>query len=263
MIAGLKKGSGFVSTIGHQHSLLVPSQMYVQLAKDEYLHLPLPDKIIATGPKAVDALQKAMHLPDHRILSGCALRGFLPATNKLSEWSKNLNVLVALNTVPDAVGLIRFLNDANSCEAPLDSSIQIKLRFHPLFSCGVVSQFVDVPSSGPFVENACTSLTEALHWSTVVIYSGSTVGLEAMFRFGKPVVYVDLDSLILRDPLSHMTKLKHTVRKPDDLMGAIGIAVGYYSGFGDDDRQVGIGQAMEYFSPPDSAGLNRFLGHIH
>jgi len=80
-------------------------------------------------------------------------------------------------------------------------------------------ELISQPKYGVKVEKD-VSIKESLKWADVLLYTSSTVSLEAL-SLGIPVIYLELGELLKPDPLFGYDGLKWAVSDPDNLLATI------------------------------------------
>ena len=198
LIMGLKSVSPLIRIVGYQHSSLTLGHTNLILIEEESEVVPLPDAVLTTGDVTKDWLESAGNFPDGIFNTGCALRQSNRTEPLIKKKSKKIkNVLLVL-----ATSLQEYVNSLLLIESAFSdrTDLNVQIRPHPsLWRLASATDIIAMEEPWFFSENI-GPLEQALEWADVVLYSSSTVGIEALF-LGIPVVYVDLGGFVDTDPL--------------------------------------------------------------
>jgi hypothetical protein len=105
------------------------------------------------------------------------------------------------------------------------------------------------------------TLEDALDWADVVLYTSSTVGLEAVAK-GIPAIYLDLGTFLDTDPMFAWNKLKWSVQEPAELATTIA-SIGAIPADEFVSRQKqGQEYAVSYLRPLTEETLRPFWGDL-
>ena len=260
-LRGIKEANPTAPTIGFQHSLLVPLFLPTRLARGEWRDVQLPEKIFTTGDLALECMAEKGHYPRELMKTGCMLRQRSgPAYNPArAPKTSGINVLVTLNTVPDAVGILRFLQ--RSCIGP-GAVAKITLRFHPLFGPEMIRPLVTMPENDFVHIDAETSIEKSAAQSDVVLYCGSTAAVECLLLRGTPLIYLAINDIAEYDVLESMTTLKRSVEEPTALAQIIlelaSLSTDQYAA-----ESKGAKTYLDgYFKPANTRILDEFIENI-
>ena len=132
----------------------------------------------------------------------------------------------------------------------------VRIRPHPLIPLqpAIDRAYLAHPD---FYSPSTGALADDLQWADAVLYSSSTVGLEAVL-LGIPSVYLDVDSLLKTDPMFGWADFKWSATGPMELIAALD-KIGRLS-----DEQFknlqkkGIEYATGYLSPITESALEAF-----
>ncbi|EQC43298.1 hypothetical protein [Bacteriovorax sp. Seq25_V] len=204
LLAGINKSAKHIKKIGYQHNVIPLASSNMFFGDEELSLSPKPDKILTTGPITANILKKYSAFNNQNIPT-CALRykdlyQLTPVVNK----SKNL--LIALEGVLQASS---FLNHFGK---QLDQLVDwnIIIRCHPALPFNQLKKSVTInfEKYSNVKISINKSLFEDLNSSFVVMYWGSTVGLEALM-LSKPVINIQFTETNY-DPLFELHSLKKT-----------------------------------------------------
>ena len=257
ILTALKKSGKDVRTIGFLHSVVQMKHLNYFMGKDEIKYIPCPDRIVTTGKSTKDLLEKHGNYLSNTLYEGCALR-----QNKLFDIHQKQNIikrekkskkvcLIALKgELAEDLRLIDFtkilVNDFN-----------IVIKAHPLSSLGKIIHLSQITKYSNVELFSRKSLIKLFNKSDFVIYSSSTVCIEALL-FGLPVIFVDLGEFLNPDPLFDFNLFKWIVKSPEKLLKTIGsiesIPDDKYLRF----QKEASSYAHYYFSPVKEERLKAF-----
>lgn len=206
-------------TIGFLHCAVLPSHLKNYIAPEERDIRPGPDKIVCTGEAARNVfLSLGAHHPAD-VLSGCDLRGTLPAPpNQIHHPARPIKkVLAVLEGLPSMVGFLEFLVEIAINQPEIDFHV----REHPALPIDKLLNSSDLKNAFEehLVKSTEPDLTKAMSQSDIVMYQGTTASLSAAYM-GIPILkYVSGDPLE-DDPLFQSRHLKRTVKAVEDFKNA-------------------------------------------
>lgn len=148
---------------------------------------------------------------------GCALRQEYLSNLKPFKRRRFNKILVPLTMVIDeSIAIMTFVYNSKISE----TGIKVIIRSHPLLSLESFKRNLDFRIPDNCIIDNKKSLNEELSTTDIVVYTWSTVGVEAL-RIGLPVIYLDILKPMYVDPLFECPYLKRTVTRPDQLLPAI------------------------------------------
>lgn len=211
-LLALRKHLPSVKCIGYQHSVVPLASINLLLGKHESLYAPNPNEIITTGEVTKNLLSS---WPHNRLnyYAGVALRyQYLYKLEQKSEKCER-RLLVVLEGVSQVVEMVNYVN----AQAESMSGWDILIRAHPALPLKDLANLnqsifkkLNIKISGSHSTN------DDITHSSVVMYWGSTVGVEALM-FGKPLIHFDVQGPCNYDPLLLFNDLKWCVKKSDSL----------------------------------------------
>jgi hypothetical protein len=258
-IMALRKYSPNTVILGYQHAPITPSHLCLALKGKEREIVPLPDKIVTSGGVNRDLLIKYGGYEREKVVIGCALKqSHLFVTPKRRAWSNNIrHILVGLEGVLESVELMDFVFDALKDK----TNYIVKFRAHPLLPLAVLETKTKFRLNGRlfhFERSQNLPLLEDFQWADLIIYSGSTIALEALM-YGIPIINVDIGHVLNTDPCFECTHFKKTVSTPEELVEAIQ----YFSKLDEGEALIEQKLAQEYvskyFYPPTEEDLRSFI----
>ena len=217
-ILSLREYSPLTKIIGYQHAVISRASANMYISKEEMPFIPMPDKMVTTGDITKSILEKYGSYPKDRIKSSCALRHEYIYKLKKKDFTKNRNILVALEGVYECYKLVNFVFNALSNT----KDFQVIIRTHPARPFDRIKNDLcfDIDSHTNFSVSNQKSLKDDLSEVDILIYWGSTVSMEAlMMRI--PVIHVSLDDIVTVDPLFDCSHLKWTVKNEEELQEVI------------------------------------------
>jgi hypothetical protein len=249
--------------IGFQHSTIQEGATNYFLSEYEATHRLHPDLILCVGEMTLDLLKQNPHYRKIRLENGCALRYSRltgeptpphadPARSVLPT-----KLLIALDGIADAVDCLHMLLDFFAQHET--SELEIKVKEHPNFKIAKMDREL---FNHPFFQNgriATEPLPELLAWADILLYSGSTVSLEAL-AMGKPVIQFSPEgSLFNYDPLFQFTANKYKIKTAADLARALTEITRLSPSVRAERAAISISFAQAYFSPCTRESIERFL----
>ena len=244
--------------VGYQHSSITLSHLDLMLAKDEAEFMPLPDQVLTSGNVTKAWFEEKGNYPVGMIKSACALRQPMSFDTKIQERSIPLsNILVALATsVQEYLNSLAFLEsavrDLDGCD--------LRVRPHPVIPLQGALRGSPLEGKQFYIEDKGT-LEDALDWADVVLYTSSTVGLEAVSK-GIPAIYLDLGIFLDTDPMFAWNELKWSVQEPAELAATIA-SIGAIPADEFVSRQKrGQEYAVSYLRPLTEETLRPFWGDL-
>jgi hypothetical protein len=215
--------NGKSKSIGYVHTIIPECAANMFISEDEIKLMPLPDKVLTLGaiPKSlIDTYSNSNISVD----IACALRFeyIFDAKNlgEKQESPKGEKILIGLEGVMESVKVLDICLDA----ASLFPEKNFIIRCHPALGIDVLSKHLKSPKLLEVLNNIEVSinksLEEDLNAASCLIYWGSTIGVEALFK-GLPVIHVDLGAELSYDPLFFWDDLAYTAKSSSALIEAI------------------------------------------
>jgi hypothetical protein len=201
-VMGLKEVRPDIEIIGYQHAAISQSSPGIFISCKEIGVIPHPDRIITTGRKIIEVLNKNSCFPQDKIQLGCALRyQYLYSLIDFPIKKVSLDAYVILIVLSDAESSYLLLYAIK--QAKLLTNINFIIRTHPilpleqLLSISGIS-YIDLPdnmsvSSFDDVKNDIKRCDTVLYWN-------STVSIEALMM-GKSLICFDRGDVLSFDPM--------------------------------------------------------------
>lgn len=211
----LRQYSPRTMIVGYQHTVVPQASANMFVSDYERGVVPIPDRILTVGRVPREIMERYGCYEPGRVEEACALRYEYLFSIMPSPRTRSNRVLVALEGVPDVVHLVNYV----VTHLGESREFHFTIRTHPVLPLRKISSELDqhlrsIPN-GSISEN--TPLIRDTQQSDVVIYWGSTVGLEALMM-GKPIIHFDMGHILSYDPLFECTHLKWVVDKNSDLV---------------------------------------------
>ncbi|MCA9408091.1 MAG: hypothetical protein H6755_07240 [Candidatus Omnitrophica bacterium] len=216
-IQGLRTASDKIKTVGFQHAFISRNSFKYFPGKGEGKVIPLPDTIATLGQITPEIMQRYGHYPKSIFSPACALRQ--DYIFKLRQLVRNNdgNIFVPLTiTVEDTLKVLNFLIEAGLNK--YDKNIY--LRFHPVTPLNKVLRQFTHQWPANFIISDTPSMEEELRRCSVVLYTWTTVCLEAI-KMGRPVIYIDVNYPLEVDPLFEIRSFKNVCNNPHELISRI------------------------------------------
>ncbi len=254
-ILAVRQFSPTTQIISYQHNIVpqASANMFVH-AREEGV-TPLPDKIITTGTEPKSIMETYGQYRPGMLEPGCALRVELGG-NEFAPRNRVKNVLVAL----EGVGAVHVMAKYAIDQLKERINYNVVFRTHPVLPWSYFQNKYGYSLSAykHFRLSKGDSLKKDILSSDVVLYWGSTVGVESL-SFGRPVVHFDNRSLLSFDPLFRCPYLKWTATddvRLEDIFESI-------DALSENDfrkaRAKAVDYLKEYFYPISGKGLDSFI----
>lgn len=259
LLQGFLESSPSTTIIGYQHAAITKSHTNFIIGSDELEILPLPHKILTTGPYVKDWMSSYGNYPPEIIEASCALRQPSLTGEKLPERRKPLNhiLIVLASSVEEYRETLSFV-DAALLHA---DGFHVRIRPHPTIPIHSITDFGDFRTIIPF-DISTSSLEEDLYWTDIVIYCSSTVGIEAIAR-GIPVIHIDIGSFIDNDPMFGSDILKWDILKYQDLIPTITSIENIPDDQFKHIQKAALAYSQDYLTPVSADLLQKFTGCYH
>lgn len=216
-ICGIKEVKPTAKIYGFQHTYVTRNSFKYFPGKMEKDILPLPDRIITMGKVTKDIIGKYGCYNPNILSIGCALRQEYVCKLKPFKRRRFNKVVVPLTMVSsESVLIMECLYDSGLPK----TEIQVVVRCHPSANIESFKKKIDFEIPSNFIISNEKSLKEELSDTDMVLYTWSTVAVEAL-KMGLPVIYLDILSPMYVDPLFECNGLKKSVRKVEGLITAI------------------------------------------
>lgn len=210
---GLKSHNWNITTVGFQHAFISRNSFKYFPGVAEKAIAPLPNKIVTMGKRTREIMENFGNYPEGLFSTGCALRQ--EYLFKLPTLPRNVDggIFIPLTiTVEDTVKVLNFIFEAGLGGFP----DKIYLRFHPTIQVKKVLKRINFSLPSNFIISENPPVHKELERCSVVLYTFTTVCLEAL-KMSRPVIYLDVNYPLELDPLFEYSGLKTTCRKPAEL----------------------------------------------
>ncbi|KMY68327.1 hypothetical protein AAU61_01110 [Desulfocarbo indianensis] len=190
-------------------------------APSEFGLRPLPDRLVSNGP-ICSRVFKEEGWPPETVATGCAIRhAYLwqerTAPPAQGESDGPLRVLLAS---PIGLGESMEMMHIAALAMAKSRDFMVRVKLHPaLDQARVLGQLRTWPG-GSRLEMVNAPIPELLDWAEVVLYNGTSVGLEALGR-GVPPVLLRLEGFPNIDNLEAVESLRWEASDPDQLLEAL------------------------------------------
>ena len=235
--------------IGYAHSTIGKMETFYSVSANERNFMPLPDTIVVNGLRAHEALINSGFDSKHIVIGGAYRYHSL----ELSQPPKRKTTIKTILVVsPDdfnatlelVIKAIRAFGNRNE--------IKCIIKFHPTLPRRKITSYLrNMPDNFAISEKAIDQL---LPCADLVIYTGSTVAVEAVAR-GIPVLHVGFDLIIDRDIFNDRDQII-SASQPEEMYQAFLML----SRKGSYPKKRGELFVREFFAPIKDSDLNVFLG---
>ncbi len=256
-VLAVRESEKNVKLIGYQHTVVPQAFLNMFIGSDEAQLMPLPDKVLTAGNVTKEIMERYSDYGPVKINTACALRYeyLFNADNKLKR-KKISNVFIALEITLESYDMVCCIIK----ELSKDNKYKVKIRAHPAlpWRCFVEKFGCKVDQYENFEISKTVSMKEDLDWADVVVYSGTTVGIEALMS-GKPVIHFDRGLILSYDPLFESSYLKWTFSEGNSLRQIFkqidGLSADEFKNQHDKAKKY----IEQYFYPISDKKLNAFV----
>lgn len=206
--------------LGFQHNVVPQASANMFIGSKEKDIIPKPDRILTTGEIPKRIIERYGALNGGVIVPACALRHEYLFTFSAEKRLRSGIILLALEGVPDICGMV------NYCLQQLgnNDTYKILIRTHPVLPIKRIQHKLIAPLKSfhnvIVSEGGSRLLKEDIQRAEMVMYWGSTVGMEALWM-GKPVIHYDNGSVLSYDPLFECSHLKWSVNGHSSLVSVL------------------------------------------
>lgn len=216
-ILGIRETGSSGKILGFQHAFVSRNSFKYFPGESEKDIMPLPDRIITRGQITKDIMEKYGHYRPGILKVGCALRQEYLGSIKPLKRKRFDRVVVPLTMVGYESALImKFLYASGLA----DTDIKVIIRCHPAGLFESFKKYIHFNIPDNFIVSNEKSVQEELSATDMVLYTWTTVAVEAM-KMGLPVIYLDLLDPMYVDPLFECSSFKRTVRRTAELLSAM------------------------------------------
>lgn len=216
-LTALKECAKGVKTIGFQHAFIAKNSFKYFLGEGEVPLVPSPDTILTMGDVTKRILNTYGRWPHEMLKTGCALRQANTANGGPVVHSRCRDILVVFTMTRDeSVRILEFIFKSGLDRYPG----KVYLRFHPQTPVQEVLRNISFDLPVNFIISNAQNLNDDLKRAGVVLYTQTTVGLEALIN-GIPGIYLDVNSPLNLDPLFECGDLTDQASNPQELIGEI------------------------------------------
>ncbi|MBI4309442.1 MAG: hypothetical protein HY591_03825, partial [Candidatus Omnitrophica bacterium] len=254
----LRKHAPSTKIIGYQYAVTPQAFLNYFVGRAEVKHGLLPDKILTTGDRPKAIMRKYSCGPIEA-QAACALRFEYLRALAAHVRRPIRHVLLALEGSFIVEPMVKFVFE----QLAGVKGYTLRIRTHPLLPWDVLEKRLELKIKGfTNVEISNASLKADLEWGDVIVYYSTTVSMEALMM-GKPVVHIDMNSVLNFDPLFECNALKASVRCDGSLRDALKAL----EAMPDEQFKMEQRQARAYldayFFPVTEENISRFIPDTH
>ena len=254
-ILGIRKHKTDCKIFGFQHAFVSRNSFKYFPSSAEKDRIPLPDKIITMGARTRDILEKFGAYDKDMLVTGCALRQEYIGNIEPLKRKRFNRIVVPLTMVKEeSIMILRFLYDSGLSE----TKNKVVIRCHPAFSFQKFQKEIKFRIPGNFIINNDKNVKDELSEADMVLYTWSTVAVEAL-RLGLPAVYLDILKPMYVDPLFECKALKRVVARKEEVLPII---ENFYTMSDEDfytEQEDAQEYLREYFYPVNNDTLKPFF----
>jgi surface carbohydrate biosynthesis protein (TIGR04326 family) len=259
LVLGARRSCPHIRLVGYQHAAITASHLHFFFGPEEAAVTPLPDVVLTTGPFVRDWLEKEGGYPAGVLAEGCGLRNIAPemTNTKTPSARRPERLLVALGhpQLEDYAKTLMILREAMQ----RDSGWDVVIRPHPRNPQSAAEAIRASVFAGTSLPPLSTGpLKEEMERAGVVVYSSSTVGLEAA-SLGIPTICLDPGKALDMDPMWGWNAFKWHVVDVKGFCEAIGQIRALPSEKLEEGRRQARAFGRSYLSPVTEVGLRQFL----
>lgn len=235
--------------IGYAHSTVSRMETFYSVSKFESDLIPLPDTIVVNGPRARDTLVASGFEP-RKIVIGGAYR--YPSV-RIIHHDKPKNIQrgsILIIPTDDFNSTIELLTKSIRAFGS-KKEIHCIIKLHPTLPRRKISaHLLRIPENFEVSEKPVEELLES---TDVVVYTGSTVAVEALAQ-GIPIIHVRSDLIIDRDIFNEQDNI-NSVSTPEELCQAVKAIAKKRP----ESQRKGDDLVREFFAPINENLLGVFL----
>jgi len=228
--------------VGYAHSTISKMETFYSVSAYERGILPLPDWVVVNGPRARNVLISS-GFDEDRILIGGAYRYHGLKTESVQRAVKKSVWQILIIPTDDFNWTLELLEKSFRAFGN-DSRILCAVKLHPTFPKKKISQYIERMPRNFFIRDE--PVDELLPLTDLVIYTGSTVAVEAIAR-GIPVLHVRSDLTIDRDIFDKSDNIISVATSEEIYREAVRI----FHSRAESERR-GLEFVREFFSPVQS-----------
>lgn len=251
----LRKNSPRTRIIAYQHNVIPQASANMFGSRAEGPIIPMPDLILTTGEIPKRLIERHGYLNGTRIGASCALRHEYLFRAPMSQHNENRTILLALEGIFDAYKLVNFVLE----ELQGNTRYQIVIRTHPVLPVHRFQHKLNVRLGS--LDNVHlskgASLRDDIERADIVMYWGSTVGMEALWM-GKPVIHYDMGHALSYDPLFECDHLKWKVSQGDSLAAVLRTIESLSEAQVNEQKEKAKAYLTRYFYPNSAENLRQF-----
>jgi len=256
-IKAVRDVSRQIKVIGYAHTVVPAAAAGMFPSEYEREDMPQPDRVLTIGAVTKELFERYGAYKEGSVEVSCALR--LEYLRGLSSFprEKTKRVLVALEGVTPVYQLAHYVLK----ELWNAKDYGVRFRSHPVLGLRDLEKLLpyDVTKLPSHMhESEGTSLTQDIEWAGVVIYWGSTVGLEAL-ALGRPVIHYQNNSALKYDPLFDCNSLKWMVMDQTSLRPILEEIITMSDNEYQNQEQNAHKYLKEYVYPINYESLKKFL----
>jgi hypothetical protein len=255
-IMSIKKFSSSTKIIGYVHTVVPEISANMFPGIDETQFAPFPDKILTIGKITKELLEQFGDYKNIQVESSCALRFKYLETKSILPTQNERIVLVALEGVIPAAKVLDDIFELSK----ICSEWAFYIRTHPALPYSKLQKFMSlrIKDFKNIKISEIASLDKDIERAKVVMYWGSTVGIEAL-ALGKPVIHYDLKKELSYDPLFMYENYKWLVGRDDSLLRVLE-EIYKLASSEVENYQIQTKEFLkEYFYPINDTSLKKFL----
>lgn len=216
-ILGIRESKPEGEILAFQHAFISRNSFKYFPGKAEKDVMPLPDKIINMGKATKDIMGKYGSYNQNILKIGCALRQEYLSKLKPFRRRRVNKIVVPLTMVrKESILIMNFLYNSGLSQTKL----KVIIRCHPASPFESFQKYIEFKIPNNFIISNEKSIIEELSEADGVIYTWTTVAVEAL-KLGLPVIYLDILTPMYVDPIFECNALKKNVYKPEELLPAI------------------------------------------
>ncbi len=207
-VMAIKESSPCTKVIGYQHNVVPQASANMFISRHEEKIIPRPDVVLTVGEIPKGIIHRYETCSPSPMTVGCGLR-FEYLFNISPRPRENRgHILLALEGAPEVTSMVNYVLD----QIGGDPQCRLMMRTHPILPVENFRHLLrkDLDQVKNLTISKGRTLKEDLEWADIVIYWGSTVGLEAL-SMGKPVINFDTGDILSYDPLFDCSFLKWQV----------------------------------------------------
>ena len=202
--------------VGYQHAGVPRRLLNFFLAPGGEEDAPLPDIVVTVGDHTAELLSESGYQAGQIVAGGAMqMQDLLDSPQSSKPQSAELETPTVLMAASDSLDETTELAHLAAHLFQPEDAVRVILKCHPRMPFSVVADLFNITLPG-HVEVSTEPIDDLMRQSTVMVYSGSTVGVQALAT-GLPVIHLRPRFRLDMDPLQGFDDIRLEAMGLDDL----------------------------------------------